>query len=544
MKQTQYRILSLLLALLLVCSLVPSVSVEAAGNQPATYSDTSNSGTRHVTCTTLSGTGASAYYTGSYTFANLSGQSDNALLQSLRTLMTSTHKKTTSYDDCKNYASKTDCEENQTGKITMLYTSYQVNKSDFVSGNRGWNREHVWPQSLGGFKTSRAGADMHHIRPDDVTTNSKRGNLKFGNVSGGSEVKGSTSVNGALGGHKSGGYFEPLDNVKGDVARICLYVYVRYGSEYSQCSKVTTVFQSVDVLLEWMALDPVDTWEMGRNEVVEAIQGNRNVFIDYPELAWKLFGKSAPANMTTPSGNAGNGGGSGGGNGGGTTPCTHSNTEIRGREDATCTKNGYTGDTYCKDCNKKLYTGNTIAAGHIEKREDPKDATCCSEGATGRKYCDRCGQTLTASQVIPASGPHTYGPWEVIEEPTATETGLQQRTCTVGGHVETQVIPALSETPTEPEVDTTNPSEGTNPTEGTNPSTPDEGNGSDVPVEPDAGEATEPSVPETQPNTNEPTPDAPAEKAPISVWVWVAVAVVAAGVVTTVVIVTVKKKKA
>ena len=112
-------------------------------------------------------------------------------------------------------------------------------------------------------------------------------------------------------------------------------MYVRYGGSSSYtCNSITNVFQSIDVLLEWCALDPVDTWEMGRNEVVEDIQGNRNVFIDYPELAWLLFGKSVPTNMTTPSGgkdttgsgntgsgntDSGNTGGSTGGNTGGNT---------------------------------------------------------------------------------------------------------------------------------------------------------------------------------------------------------------------------------
>ena len=57
-------------------------------------------------------------------------------------------------------------------------------------------------------------------------------------------------------------------------------------------------------MLEWCALDPVDEWEMGRNDVVEDIQGNRNVFIDYPEYAWLLFDKEIPDEMTTPSGEA------------------------------------------------------------------------------------------------------------------------------------------------------------------------------------------------------------------------------------------------
>ena len=54
------------------------------------------------------------------------------------------------------------------------------------------------------------------------------------------------------------------------------------------------------MLLEWCELDPVDDWEMGRNDVVEVLQGNRNVFIDYPEYAWLLFDEEIPDGMTTP----------------------------------------------------------------------------------------------------------------------------------------------------------------------------------------------------------------------------------------------------
>ena len=302
----------LLLVVFLFSGYVPAV----AAGQPSSYSSVSNSGTRDVVCTTLNGTGAADYYTGEYSYDNLSTMSSTLLLSTLRTLMTSTHKKKSSYDDCKTMATKTDCENNN-GKITMIYTSYQANYSEYNSGN-GWNREHVWPQSLGGNNTSGGGADLHHIRPSENKTNGDRGNLKYGYVNGGTTSKGNLS--GLVGGTK-GSYYEPLDNVKGDVARICLYVYVRWGSDWGATS-VTKVFQSVDVLLAWCALDPVDTWEMGRNEVVEAYQGNRNVFIDYPELAWTLFGKSAPADMTTPSGNAGDGNVGSGGNGSGSSGST------------------------------------------------------------------------------------------------------------------------------------------------------------------------------------------------------------------------------
>lgn len=64
------------------------------------------------------------------------------------------------------------------------------------------------------------------------------------------------------------------------------------------------VIESLDTLLEWMQEDPVDTWEMSRNDCVQQVQGNRNVFIDYPEFAWLLFGRELPADYDTPSGYA------------------------------------------------------------------------------------------------------------------------------------------------------------------------------------------------------------------------------------------------
>ena len=324
-KYIKNAVASLLLVVFLISFYLPAF----AAGQPSSYSDSYNSGQRGVVCTTLSGTGAAAYYTGNYTYDKLDDLSSSQLLSALRTLTTSRHSYTSTYNDCKNKAEQTDC-QNEDGKVLLLYTSV----STTASCNSGWNREHVWPKSLGGYETSGPGADLHHIRPTDDKVNSDRGNLKYGNLNGGTASYGNQAASGVLGGYK-GSYFEPLDNAKGDVARICLYMYVRYGGSSSYtCNSITNVFQSIDVLLEWCALDPVDTWEMGRNEVVEDIQGNRNVFIDYPELAWLLFGKSVPTNMTTPSGgkdttgsgntgsgntDSGNTGGSTGGNTGGNT---------------------------------------------------------------------------------------------------------------------------------------------------------------------------------------------------------------------------------
>ena len=275
MKNLRKSILSLVVILLLVASaFIPSY---AATSQPASYSSESNSGQRDVICTTLDGTSASSYYTGSYQYDLLSTQSASDIKAALSTLMTTTHTNITSYNDCRDYVFQVDCQNNDTSRATTLYTSHQMTSSEW-SPTWSCNREHVWPQSLGGGNTSGGGADLHHIRPAEASVNNSRGNLKFGD-------------------------YIPADNVKGDVARICLYVMVRWGAAWD-ATDITQVFTSVDLLLDWCELDPVDTWEMGRNEVVEDIQGNRNVFIDYPEYAWLIFGEEVPDDMVTPSGEA------------------------------------------------------------------------------------------------------------------------------------------------------------------------------------------------------------------------------------------------
>lgn len=294
MKRTTKSFFALILAI--SCVLALCLNASAASN-----SKECNSGARHVTSTALSDN-AESYYTNN-TYEVLSEQTSAQLMLSLRQLMTGTHKYKSSYSDCRDKAAQTDSVGSD-GKISLLYTSVLVTRANFGGDDGTWNREHVWPKSLGGFDNSGAGADLHHVRPSDAAINNKRGNLKFGNVSNGATAQGSTLVNRVSGGTYSNPYFEPLDNVKGDVARICLYVYVRYGGELSKCSNITNVFQSVDVLLEWCALDPVDEWEMSRNDVVEGIQGNRNVFIDYPEYAWLLFDKEVPGEMPSPSGKA------------------------------------------------------------------------------------------------------------------------------------------------------------------------------------------------------------------------------------------------
>ena len=378
--------LTVAFCLVLSCTLI---SIFAAA--PEIYSTEKNSGERDELCTTFNGTSALEYYTGKYTYENLSTLSESQLLTSLRTLMTDTHSKITSYDECRDLAPITDC-ENENGSIVTIYSSHPASVSDYNSG-QGWNREHVWPQSLGGFGTSGGGADLHHIRPTESRINSTRGNNKYGEVSSGNDVTGNLS--GESGGTYGNSIFEPLDNVKGDVARICLYVYVRWGgvSSYT-CDDLTVVFTDIDTLLHWCEIDPVDTWEMGRNEVVESIQGNRNVFIDYPELAWLMLGEEVPENMSTPSGKAN------GGNNGSAESCDHNDTTLVDKKDVTCTENGYTGDIKCNNCKEIVTKGTVIYAdGHIYGEVTVTKNPTETEAGESFKTCGTCGLKVTI--VIP-----------------------------------------------------------------------------------------------------------------------------------------------
>ena len=90
----------------------------------------------------------------------------------------------------------------------------------------------------------------------------------------------------------------------------------------------------------------------------------------------------------------------------GETPvCEHKNTETRNAKDATCTEAGYTGDTYCADCDEKLAEGKVIAAkGHNEVVVPGKDATCTETGLTEGKKCAECDEILVAQEEIPALG--------------------------------------------------------------------------------------------------------------------------------------------
>ena len=113
----------------------------------------------------------------------------------------------------------------------------------------------------------------------------------------------------------------------------------------------------------------------------------------------------------------------------------HSLTKVISKKDATCTEDGYTGDTVCAICGKEITKGETIQSkGHTEVIDARVEPTCTKSGKTEGKHCSVCNEVLVAQEVIPATG-HTEK--TVAGKPaTCTETGLTDGiSCSVCGTV-------------------------------------------------------------------------------------------------------------
>ncbi|MDD2246833.1 MAG: endonuclease [Proteiniphilum sp.] len=162
-----------------------------------------------------------------------------------------------------------------------------------------YNREHIMPLSwFNGTKSLES--DLFHIYPADGYVNNRRGNLPFGEAG----ITYWESSNGSkIGRNTFGDYtktiFEPVDEYKGDFARSLLYVVTAYEDRipYWSSDQVGGLRYpgfsewSLLLLLKWHRDDPVSSKEVRRNEEVYKIQGNRNPYIDYPDLVEHVWGK-------------------------------------------------------------------------------------------------------------------------------------------------------------------------------------------------------------------------------------------------------------
>ena len=310
MKITMKKSLAVILSLVMCVSMLfgMNMSAFAADTNTVNYVYSGdyvyNWGQRGTTATFLSPMALEFYSTNGVTFDELlalngsaseSGVPSSALFNELHELMESNHNYITSYDKTKNLFQYTDC-QNSGGKISSFYSGLGVGPTWDTS----FNREHVWPNSKGD-KAGSGENDLMMLRPTSTSENSSRGNKAYGTT---------TTTQ----------YYNPNDegdgayDLRGDCARIILYQYVRWectntGSKYNSNGifGADGVIESKKVLLDWIEQDPVDTWELGRNDAAESILGTRNIFVDYPELAFDLLDVEIPKHQT-PSGYAnGNG---------------------------------------------------------------------------------------------------------------------------------------------------------------------------------------------------------------------------------------------
>ena len=191
-----------------------------------------------------------------------------------------------SYNDVWDALRVTDEDPSNPNNVILLYSGRSQSKFDNGGNVDDWNREHVWAKSHGDFGTSMGpGTDIHHLRPTDVTVNSTRGNLDFDN--------GGSPQSEAPDNYYDSDSWEPRDSVKGDVARMIFYMAVRYEGDSGEVDlEVNDLVDNgsapyigkVSVLKSWNEMDPVDSFEQNRNEVIyDQYQHNRNPFIDHPE---------------------------------------------------------------------------------------------------------------------------------------------------------------------------------------------------------------------------------------------------------------------
>lgn len=174
-------------------------------------------------------------------------------------------------------------------RLTCIYTGVQI--SNFANRSAaqslGFNTEHVFPQSLFSENLPMR-ADLFHLFPATESSNNIRGNLPFGAVSSPDWQAG--------GSQRGGGRFEPRNEAKGRIARAMLYFVVRYQNYQGFLNGQEAVLRA------WHFAYPPDSLEIARNEAIFLRQGNRNPFIDYPQLAERITSfsdvSSAPADYS------------------------------------------------------------------------------------------------------------------------------------------------------------------------------------------------------------------------------------------------------
>jgi len=224
------------------------------------------------------------------------GDSADQIHDVLNGVLQASHHQLT-YSEVWTALTQTDEDPANTDNVILIYRGNSIEKMSNGSGSQSndgdnWNREHVWAKSHGFPSSSQyAYTDIHHLRPSDISVNASRGNLDFDFSD--------APLAEAPENRVDGDSFEPRDVVKGDVARMALYMDVRYDGDDGSTPDLQLLNNLTSVgearlgklcsLLEWHQADPIDEYEQRRNNRIYEFQGNRNPFVDHPEWVDVLF---------------------------------------------------------------------------------------------------------------------------------------------------------------------------------------------------------------------------------------------------------------
>lgn len=207
------------------------------------------------------------------------------------------------YGETTNLLKTTDVDPNDPLRVILVYSRRHELAADFINNTNAlnpWNKEHLWPNSLGIDDVLPAYSDLHNLRTADVDVNQTRGNLIFdetnitGRIFPGDPEAPLTS--------RDGDSWEPPIEVKGDIARALFYMDVRYEGDTANelnlqltdnlalVTNASTYCGRLTTLLLWHLSDPPSPEEKTRNDAVYGIQQNRNPFVDHPEMVFPVFG--------------------------------------------------------------------------------------------------------------------------------------------------------------------------------------------------------------------------------------------------------------
>ncbi|MFT5217247.1 MAG: endonuclease I [Glaciecola sp.] len=197
----------------------------------------------------------------------------------IEALTKSKHTTILSYGQRHVYLYNADADLSNTNNVILMYSGESRYWEEYTSPTNPYspqtfNTEHVYPQSK--LSADDAVTDLHHLRACDAAVNGLRSNYPF--------IDGSGTY------QKIGEEWFPGDDWRGDIARMIMYLNVRYGETFNKVG-------SLDLFIAWNIEDPVSAFEMQRNEVIYAAQGNRNPFIDNPYLATLLWGGNDAENL-------------------------------------------------------------------------------------------------------------------------------------------------------------------------------------------------------------------------------------------------------